>query len=410
MELLQSEKKREKLDLLQSEKKREKLADEGYMYLVDKRSTFDPSVCYWRCEFYRGREIRCSARLHTKNGQIVKRMGKHVHEPNFYRVQALKLVQEIKDRALVSNEGTREVIAAVQANVSKEVLAAMPSTASLCRSVQREKQARQRAPRGMLPMSAAHPSDWQQWEGDGGHKARHVSDPELSQGEADPKDSGDPGFEFEVLKEEVMEHVEEDEEKPVPVQGPILEIHTAKLTGAGMWTYREVSQRADYVSTRTAFSDNVLGHWTVAGHGVNQVTQLIQYDSLSHLLKVQQEMENSSVWRELHQPLDSGIVSSDSVLTVLDPTTRMDCQFESSEKAVYELQVFPEQSCLVMLGSKAILVGRFLSLYGPSRTEYRLLRYPDADAAFAAAYHSLHSLPAGTERRVLVPLSTSMLH
>lgn len=143
------------MELVLSERKRDKLADNGYLYIMDKRSRTDPNIRYWRCERYR-KHFKCQCRVHTKDGRIVKRLGEHSHEPNYHRVEALKAVQEIKGKALIMPpQGTRELIEEAQANMSPEAAAFLPSTAALCRALQRERQkAELRAGSPPLPVRA----------------------------------------------------------------------------------------------------------------------------------------------------------------------------------------------------------------------------------------------------------------
>ncbi|KAL8612802.1 hypothetical protein ACOMHN_033472 [Nucella lapillus] len=381
------------------------------------------------------KDLRCLARVQTRNGKMVKKMGTHIHEPSFSRVEALRVVQQIREKAVTFKGRTpiREVIASCTANLPPDVVALLPNMSALRRTIQRDKL---RAAKG-LPLPVSNTSEWESYVNTNTNNSEQLDELEedvkltdfveppvesqSSQIHAASSDSSTTAnLDLEVWKDdEEMQNTQGFERSHDIVQA-VMEIHTSKMTTSGLWAYKEVSQKVDYVTTRESFTDTVLGHWTTAGHRVNQVTQLIQYESMEHMLQVQRDMEHSSGWREQCRCLEVGLVSSRSVLTVSAPHSELHCNFEPSDEgntpptpngmAVYEMQILPEQTCPEVQGSEATLVGRFLPLYGPSKTEYRLLRYPNADAAFAAAYNSLQALPSGSERQLLLPLPTSVLH
>lgn len=59
-----------------TERGKEKCHHNGYLYIFDKISKSDISVKFWRYE----QMGRCNARLHTKDGEVIKQLHSHSHD------------------------------------------------------------------------------------------------------------------------------------------------------------------------------------------------------------------------------------------------------------------------------------------------------------------------------------------
>ena len=68
-------------------KGKEKLLDGGHLFVKDK-STIDK--VFWKCE--RAYDLKCHARVHCMNGEIIKRSGEHNHAGDAAKVEAAKVV------------------------------------------------------------------------------------------------------------------------------------------------------------------------------------------------------------------------------------------------------------------------------------------------------------------------------
>ncbi|KAL8609237.1 hypothetical protein ACOMHN_036681 [Nucella lapillus] len=161
---------------------------------------------------------------------------------------------------------------------------------------------------------------------------------------------------------------------------------------------------------RASFSA-VLGPWKTEINGLCEVMYIAQYDSLSHLLATRKKMLNHTEWTQFMVNISDLQMSFQNVLTLLAPGSELCTQFEPSDTAVYELQTYPENESS---GEQHIegttVVGRFLSVYGPSKTEFCLLRYPDPDTAFTDACQRRATQSPGINSRLMVPVQVSNMN
>ena len=86
-------------------------------------------VKYWICREWT--TIKCKARCTTKNGELVKLTGDHVHAQSPTKVEKKVLVNDIKDHARNSLNTVRDIIAINTQNTSNHVKASFPKISSI---------------------------------------------------------------------------------------------------------------------------------------------------------------------------------------------------------------------------------------------------------------------------------------
>ena len=118
------------MEIIASNKGGKKLIFEGYAYIVNRRKE---GRTYWRCE----KRTLCSASIITCNNLIEKNSNNHSHLPDEARMSALKVMENMKDRALKSDEATSSVINHCTQDLLLSICGALPVKDSLARSVRR---------------------------------------------------------------------------------------------------------------------------------------------------------------------------------------------------------------------------------------------------------------------------------
>lgn len=89
-----------------SKRGKEKFAVNGFVYVFDTFSKSDIGVKFWRCD----RRQMCKARIHTRNGEIIKEVNQHSHDSSAVNVEVAQVVTKVKKRAAETTEGTIQVI------------------------------------------------------------------------------------------------------------------------------------------------------------------------------------------------------------------------------------------------------------------------------------------------------------
>ena len=112
---------------------RPKLVKAGFGYVQDKRGRDD--VVYWRCESRD--ELSCKGRLRTEGGVIVAYVGSHNHAPEASKVEVVKALTEVKQKAASSQDSSHQIVTSVTNSVSQEAVVQLPSSTALKRKIQR---------------------------------------------------------------------------------------------------------------------------------------------------------------------------------------------------------------------------------------------------------------------------------
>ena len=84
---------------LRTKRGHEYFIDSGFKYIHDRESA-NGLIRFWRCEF----KNTCKARIHTRNGIVVKRLNEPNHESNPAAIEVTRIYNVIKHRAIESQD------------------------------------------------------------------------------------------------------------------------------------------------------------------------------------------------------------------------------------------------------------------------------------------------------------------
>ena len=108
----------------------------------------DGETQFWKCDV-RG---SCKARLHIKNGRVVKRVNQHTHPGDATKIEVMEALTVLRDRAVNTLDQTAQVVSASLRNLSQAGQGALPAMYSLKRTVQRKRVALVAAPANPLSL------------------------------------------------------------------------------------------------------------------------------------------------------------------------------------------------------------------------------------------------------------------
>lgn len=133
-----------------------------------------------------------------------------------------------------------------------------------------------------------------------------------------------------------------------------------------------------------------LGYWIADLGGIFQAVHIWPYDSVSQRAAVRGAMGKDAEWQsKFFSKFLTYVMKLDNSLLVPAPGSQICTDFKPSPTAVYELLSLPvgdsRELSTTPASQNETLVGRFHSVYGETATEYRVLRYPDADTALVHA-------------------------
>lgn len=115
---------------IKSTKNKDKLCFENYLYVKD-RTVEEKS--YWKCE-----NIKiCKARVHVVDDKIVKYVNEHNHPPDKAKVLADGVINELKRKAVETNNSPSELINSISTGIHISVAAKLPSVTQLKKTANR---------------------------------------------------------------------------------------------------------------------------------------------------------------------------------------------------------------------------------------------------------------------------------
>jgi len=129
------------VEILKTEKGKRKLSENGFLYNHNRNSESAAGLSFWVCE----KRGQCNARVHFYDGRITDRKNEHTHGPDTDRVEIVKSVNEIKDRAASTMEPPQQILARSVPG-TEGARARMPAARTLKRSAQRERNRGENAP------------------------------------------------------------------------------------------------------------------------------------------------------------------------------------------------------------------------------------------------------------------------
>lgn len=123
------------MDFINTEKNRPSLLDSGYQYIFEKKYNL---TSYWRCTEVTNK--KCKARIHSIDGNIVKRLNEHCHPASAVDIATKHFVSNIKELAVCRRESGHILIAEGSSSITSTVATHIPVHSSLKRTIQRIRQ------------------------------------------------------------------------------------------------------------------------------------------------------------------------------------------------------------------------------------------------------------------------------
>ncbi|MGH0145806.1 UNVERIFIED_CONTAM: hypothetical protein FKN15_006279 [Acipenser sinensis] len=117
------------------------LVHEGFTYHKEKETL---TTSCWKCTEYDA--FNCRGRVKVEGGRIDEVHEVHNHVPNSARIQARKVLNNMKQRACETQEGTQQVLASTALQVGAPVWRKMPSVGSLKKMIRRQSNQHHQAP------------------------------------------------------------------------------------------------------------------------------------------------------------------------------------------------------------------------------------------------------------------------
>ncbi|XP_076469932.1 protein NipSnap homolog 3A-like [Babylonia areolata] len=177
-----------------------------------------------------------------------------------------------------------------------------------------------------------------------------------------------------------------------PPVGPVYELRIYSIKPDKFATFRQLM--AEKFHIRLAYS-LPLGYWIADLGGIFQAVHIWPYESVSQRAQIRQAMAGDEQWQgEFLSRFLPSTLRMDNALLVLSPGTALCTDFQPSPTAAYELLSLPLQPGGGDGGGEGgpsdvtpgeTIVGSFRTVYGDVNTEFRLMRYADADTAFVQA-------------------------
>ena len=127
------------MEFIKSNKGGMKIAFEGYVYCKQKELANE--VLLYECELRRSRNY-CKAKIKVKNNELVSKVNEHTHPADATRIQNLKALQEMKNRARDTQETPHQIVTRAVEGMSEECSAILPTISHLKRNL---RQCRQRS-------------------------------------------------------------------------------------------------------------------------------------------------------------------------------------------------------------------------------------------------------------------------
>ena len=127
------------MEFIKSNKGGIKIAFEGYVY--SKLKELANEVISYECELRRSTSY-CKAKIKVKDNELVGKVNEHTHGPDVTRVENLKALQEMKNRARDTQETPQQIISRAVESMSETSAANLPTVSHLRRNL---RQCRQRS-------------------------------------------------------------------------------------------------------------------------------------------------------------------------------------------------------------------------------------------------------------------------
>ena len=131
-----------------SKRGKPKFIENGKSFSFEKKSK-DGSIEFWKCDV-RG---TCKARLHIRDGRVVRRINQHSHPGDASKMEVLRSLTVMRQRAVNTTEQVSQVLAASIENLSQPGRGALPAVSNLKRAIRRKRVMEAAAPANPLNLA-----------------------------------------------------------------------------------------------------------------------------------------------------------------------------------------------------------------------------------------------------------------
>lgn len=203
------------------------------------------------------------------------------------------------------------------------------------------------------------------------------------------------------------DHLEQPQMSTNPTSRPVYELRIYRIKPEFYKDFQALITK--HWSIRTAHSKSV-GVFTTDIGGVAEVVQIWEYESLNQRAAARKILAEDEKWAKNFLPtFFPQAIKMNNALMILAPGSTLHTDFQPSASAVYELHTYESGDATPAVDASETLVGRFRGVYGPTGTEYLLVRYPDADVALAAAIRRREETNVKGYSRFMTPNAWSPL-
>ncbi|XP_059172347.1 protein NipSnap homolog 3B-like isoform X2 [Physella acuta] len=200
------------------------------------------------------------------------------------------------------------------------------------------------------------------------------------------------------------------------VDSPPSKIYELRMYRIHVKDYKPTMQAFKNISELRSSFSKVFGFWTgEIGTSINQLVHIAEYDSLSQRRTVRTNLGRNDTWNtEFVSKFLPAVHDWTNALMTTVPHTQINTNFvnDPDRKAVYKLEILKGFAAAPPASgddTKEILVGRFLSVLGPTNTEYRLWRYANIDDLFEFSWKKSLANPQDGTSMLLYPTEFSRL-
>ena len=125
------------MDFVKTQRGGSKLCYNGYVYV--KNNNLPCGNTFYECE--RRRHNNCKAKIILCGEEIISQTHEHTHAADILRQDLLFVREEMKEKAITTQQTSQQIITQTLQNVSEGVSTQLPAMSTIRRSIRRYKQA-----------------------------------------------------------------------------------------------------------------------------------------------------------------------------------------------------------------------------------------------------------------------------
>ena len=127
------------MEFVKSETGGEKLVYEGYLYV--KQKNLANNVVSYECDKRRNKgNCKAKVKVDSQRNIVVGRMHEHTHGPDAAKIEAVRTLQNMKIKAVSTEETAQQIIGEASSQVTEEVCAKLPPVHHIRRNIRRQRQ------------------------------------------------------------------------------------------------------------------------------------------------------------------------------------------------------------------------------------------------------------------------------